>query len=223
LGIGELGILAVGELGIVNYWAFLIAAVVLNLTPGVDSLYIIGRAATGGFRVGLVSALGISSGLVLHTLLVSFGLSLVLVSSAWLFWLVKLVGAGYLVFMGIRALISKGALSVNPAPGQGTRLWLVYLQGVATNAANPKVALFFLALLPQFVDPATAAGPLPFLLLGITIICTSTAWSVVLAFGAGRFQRVIQSRPKMAAVANKAVGLLYILLGASIFATPTPR
>ena len=216
------------DLGIINYWAFIVAAVILNLTPGVDSLYIVGRAATGGFRVGLISALGISSGLVIHTLLVAFGLSLVLVSSAWLFWLVKMVGAGYLVFMGIRALLAKlgpvaATAPATAAPVQASRLWLVYAQGVVTNAANPKVALFFLALLPQFVDPSAAAGPLPFLLLGITIICTSTLWSVVLAFGAGRFQRVMQRRPRLAPVISKAAGVLYILLGASIFATPTPR
>jgi threonine/homoserine/homoserine lactone efflux protein len=102
----------------------------------------------------------------------------------------------------------------------------VFLQGVITNVTNPKIALFFLAFLPQFVDPGAAAlgfGPVPFLLLGATFICTSTVWCTVLALAAGQFQRLLAKRPRVAKIANRITGVLYIVLGISIFATPLPE
>ncbi|MDR2108953.1 MAG: LysE family translocator [Coriobacteriales bacterium] len=226
--------------GIINYGAFIAAAVLLNLTPGVDTLYILGKSVTGGPRVGIASALGISSGLVVHTLLAAFGLSIVLVSSPWLFWAVKLLGCCYLVILGLRALLSRNSLLVEEDAAQRLRALPVYLQGILVNVTNPKIALFFLAFLPQFVDPALMAGAggpdaavgihlggigatsLPFLLLGATFICTSTLWCLVLAFGAGQFKRLLERRTHLAATANKVAGLLYIALGLSIFATPLP-
>lgn len=222
-------------LGIINFGAFLVAAILLNMTPGVDTLYVLGRSLTGGTRVGIVSALGISTGLLVHTILVALGLSVVLMSSEWLFWAVKLLGACYLVYLGIRALIgSKKALAIEPDEGvsegkQGAtsskalRLGRSYVQGVITNVANPKCALFFLAFLPQFVDPSTTLGPLPFLILGLSFIVTSTLWSFVLAVGAGQFKRFLDKRPRVSGMVNKGAGVLYIILGISIFATPLPE
>jgi threonine/homoserine/homoserine lactone efflux protein len=229
---------AVADLGIVNFGAFLLAAVLLNLTPGVDTLYILGRSVTGGPRVGLVSALGISTGLLVHTLAVALGLSVVLMGSVWLFWGLKVVGACYLVFLGIQALRGRDPLILESpgtgsseiesagtgSPGHNRRgLGRAYLQGVMTNVTNPKIALFFLAFLPQFVDPATTLGPLPFLVLGLSFIATSTIWSTALALGAGQFKRLLDRHPRSARVAGRVAGVLYLLLGISIFATPMPN
>ncbi|MDR1713004.1 MAG: LysE family translocator [Coriobacteriales bacterium] len=255
--------------GIINYGAFVVAAILLNLTPGLDTLYILSKAVTGGPRIGVASALGISGGLVVHTLLVAFGLSVLLLGSPWLFWLVKLAGACYLVVMGIKALLARGVLAAGADGGNGgdngggngvavekpqgisgalpITPRRAFIQGVITNVTNPKIALFFLAFLPQFVDPAVAgigaeavleAGAasgtwaavatalsraLPFLLLGLTFIGTSTVWCLILAFGAGQFQRLLQSRPRVSVIANRVAGILYIILGLSILATPMPE
>lgn len=209
--------------GITNLTAFLIAALFLNLTPGVDTLYVLGKSLTGGPRVGLASAFGISSGLVVHTLLVAFGLSLVLMRSAWLFWVIKLLGACYLVYLGARTFLSKQAFAEVSSETKTPRLGRAYVQGVITNVMNPKVALFFLAFLPQFVDPSAAFGPKPFLILGLCFIATSTLWSAILALGAGQFKRFLDKHPRVANLTHKATGLLYILLGISIFATPIPE
>ena len=221
--------------GIINYGAFIVAAILLNLTPGVDTLYILGKALTGGARVGIASALGISSGLIVHTLLVTFGLTIIIVNSAWLFFAIKIVGCCYLIAMGVQTILSrKPVLDIADKP-KPAPLTSVYLQGVITNVANPKIALFFLAFLPQFIDPAlvgsgatttataAAGSPLPFLLLGATFICTSTIWCIILALSAGQFKRLLAKQPRLTAIANRITGLLYIVLGLSIFATPLPE
>jgi threonine/homoserine/homoserine lactone efflux protein len=210
--------------GIENYAAFVAAAVILNLTPGVDFLYVLGKSVTGGTRVGVASALGISGGLVVHTLLVAFGLAAVLTGSAWLFWAIKVVGACYLVVMGIRAFLSRESFMLR-SKGEGqqpSQLWPVFVQGVITNVTNPKMLLFFLAFLPQFVNPVLAAGPVPFLILGLTFICTGTLWSLILALCAGQFKRLLERHPRLSLVANRVAGVLYVVLGISIFATPLP-
>lgn len=214
-------------IGITNFSAFLVAAILLNLTPGVDTFYVLGRSVTGGPRIGVASALGISGGLIVHTILAAFGLSLVLMSSAWLFWLIKVLGACYLIFLGIRTLVSKQTFAPKAKDGeegsQSEGLAKAFGQGVITNVMNPKIALFFLAFLPQFIDVAASPGPLPFLVLGICFVVTSTIWSVILALGAGQFKRVLDNRPRVATYTNRATGILYILLGISIFATPLPE
>lgn len=215
------------ELGIINFSAFLVAAVLLNLTPGVDTLYVLGRSMTGGTRVGIASALGISTGLIVHTILAAFGLSVVLMSSTWLFWVIKALGACYLIFLGIKTFINKDALQLDShedtESDQGSkRLGRVYVQGIITNTLNPKIALFFLAFLPQFVDASVAFGPIPFLILGLCFIGTSTVWSTILALAAGQFKRLLDKYPRIAAYANRVTGTLYMLLGVSIFATPVP-
>lgn len=216
------------ELGIINFGAFLAASVMLNLTPGIDTLYVLGRSITGGTRIGVASALGISGGLVVHTTLVAFGLSVVLVNASWLFYLIKAMGACYLIFLGIRSFIGKDSFNIEAAEtGEGEALSKKpirsFWQGVLTNVMNPKVALFFLAFLPQFIDVSLTSGPLPFFILGFSFIVTSTIWSLALALGAGQFRRILDKHPRIAVYANRVTGVLYIVLGISIFATPLPE
>lgn len=219
--------------GIVGYTTFLVSSIVLNLTPGVDTVYILTKAIAGGRRVGVASALGISSGILIHTLLASLGLSIVLAQSAMAFNVVKCVGAAYLVFMGVRTLFSKqdlidvqadSAKSEPSAVGSASScaapcdMFKIYRQGVLTNALNPKVALFFLALLPQFVSPSNAFGPLPFMfmLLGLSFCMTSTIWSLVLASVSAGVGGVLRLRPSVQKIVSKAAGCVYVLLGLTI-------
>src|SRR2546426_12789462 len=172
-------------LGIHDYWLFVATGVLLNLTPGQDTLYILGRSIAQGRRIGLTSALGITAGSVVHTLAAALGLSAVLATSASAFLVVKVAGAVYLVYLGARMLIARtadlGAMDV----ADSVDTWTAFRQGMLTNVLNPKVALFFLALMPQFIEPDSPTKVGAFLLLGLTFVTTGTAW-LVLALGASR-------------------------------------
>jgi threonine/homoserine/homoserine lactone efflux protein len=161
--------------GIENFGLFLTAGILLNLTPGQDTAYILGRSIAQGRRAGIASALGISVGGLCHTLAAALGLSTFLATSAWAFTSVKMIGAAYLVFLGLRALFKRASPLQLPAQLASLNTMVVF-QGVITSVLNPKVALFFLAFLPQFVSPDTLSLVPAFLLLGCTFVATGTLW-----------------------------------------------
>lgn len=202
-------------LGITGYWKFLFSGIILNITPGSDIFYVLSKSGTGGRKVGVASACGICTGILIHTLLVSMGLSALLASSDIAFFIMKLLGCAYLVVMGIRSVFSgNGAISIDK---KGEIDWKkAFRQGVLTNALNPKVALFFLALLPQFVVPDNAFGPIPFLILGLTFFTTSIIWCVFLAYIASFATRFLEKNPRVQSIANKIAGCVYIVLGLNI-------
>ena len=146
--------------GIENYLGFVMAAILLNLTPGSDSMYIITRSISQGSQAGFYSVLGIISGILVHTLLAALGLSIILANSPLAFMIVKYIGASYLCYLGVKMLMSKQqpliaeSLQENEKSSSAKTLdyWQIYKQGVLTNTFNPKVALFFLAFFPQFID-----------------------------------------------------------------------
>jgi threonine/homoserine/homoserine lactone efflux protein len=204
--------------GIHDYWLFVAAGVLLNLTPGQDTLFIIGRALSGGSRAGVAAACGICVGSVGHTLAAALGLSLLLASSALAFTLVKLLGAAYLIYLGTKLLLSKAArytaASALVTAAAGGRS--AFLQGMLTNLLNPKVALFFLAFLPQFIDPRSGARTLAFLALGATFVTTGLIWCLILALAAGRLQAFFLANPNARALIDRAVGALFVALGARL-------
>ncbi|MCC8022360.1 MAG: LysE family translocator [Clostridiales bacterium] len=202
-------------MGIINFGAFLTASILLNMTPGADTIYILTKSASGGRRQGIASALGITSGILIHTVLAALGLSAVLAASAAAFSAMKLLGAAYLFAMGVRMFLKKDAL-VAETKQKEESLPAVYRQGVLTNALNPKVALFFLALLPQYVEADAAHSPLPFLLLGLAFVCTSTLWCLLVAFGASYLSALIDRNRRTSKLVNKLTGCIYIGLGANI-------
>lgn len=201
--------------GITNYGMFLASSVMLNITPGTDIIYVLSRASVGGRKVGIVSAFGICTGILIHTVLVSLGLSVILKSSAVAFNIMKVLGACYLLYMGIKTIIKKESL-LGAKQAKEEKLSAVFRQGVLTNALNPKVALFFLALLPQFVAIDNSYGPLPFLLLGLTFFTTSIIWCVFLAYIASFASKVLTKNEKVSKFANKFAGIIYIILGLNI-------
>lgn len=202
-------------LGISDYWLFVLSGVLLNITPGTDIIYVLSRASVGGRKVGVVSALGICTGILIHTVLVSLGLSAILVSSDFLFNAMKIIGAMYLAFMGIKNILSKETMFQLGTEKTGN-LSAVFRQGVLTNALNPKVAMFFLALLPQFVVADNPYGPVPFLILGFTFFTTSIIWCLILAYMASFVSGFLNKNEKISKFANKFTGVLYILLGLNI-------
>jgi threonine/homoserine/homoserine lactone efflux protein len=204
--------------GIHDYWLFLGAGLLLNLTPGQDTMFIIGRSLTGGLRSGIAAALGISVGSIVHTLAAALGLSLILATSAFAFTLVKLMGAAYLIYLGTKLLLAKSTekKSTLSAAAASARPHSTFFQGILTNLLNPKVALFFLAFLPQFIEPTSSAKTLAFLALGATFISTGLTWCLVLALGAARLQAFLQRRPNVRALIDRAVGGLFVALGARL-------
>ena len=204
------------QFGIDNYTGFILACIILNMTPGVDTFYILTRSISQGKRAGLVSVAGIMSGCVVHVLCAAFGLSIILTTSALVFNLVKWGGALYLMYMGIKALMDKEPVFDNENQSMsGRSLAKIYKQGVITNVLNPKVALFFLSLLPQFVHAGAAAryGALPFLLLGGTFLVTGTLWCLVLTWGAARMTTTLRENHQVGKWMQKASGLIFIAFG----------
>ena len=181
LGIQDLGI---QNLGIQDIALFVVAGLLLNMTPGPDTAYIVGRSVQLGWRGGAAAALGIGAGCLVHIIAAAVGLSALLAASSTAFVVVKYAGAAYLCYAGLRMLFVRGKADVFGRPQVAT-MRAVFWQGALTNALNPKVALFFLAFLPQFVDAASPNKPVAFLLLGLLFDVNGTIWNLgVAAFAA---------------------------------------
>lgn len=200
--------------GITNLWAFMAAGLLLNLTPGPDTFYILGRSTAQGSRVGLLSALGIGLGSLGHTLLAAFGLSALLATSAMAFLAVKLLGAGYLLWLGVKMLRRPGgSVAGDAARLEVARPAKILREAFLTNLFNPKVALFFLAFLPQFVKPGATA--VSFVILGLTFVATGFAWCAVLALLSARLGDWLR-RKGVAQRLDQLCGGLFILLGINL-------
>jgi len=207
--------------GIENYLGFILAAILLNLTPGTDSMYIITRSISQGQTAGFYSVLGITSGILVHTLLAALGLSVLLANSPTAFMIVKYIGASYLCYLGFKMLTSKKSNSIannlskdqDVASQKAVDSWQIYKQGVLTNVCNPKVALFFLAFFPQFIDASYAYGMLSFLMLGLTFATTGFIWCLGLAILASKFSKKLRENPKIESMMNKVSGVVFMGLG----------
>lgn len=200
-------------LGIHGFVLFLTSGILLNLTPGPDTLYILGRSVAQGRRAGIASAVGISVGSIFHTGAAALGLSAVLATSAWAFLVVKLAGAAYLVFLGARAFLAKQTEVSLPSNFKRRSTVAAFRQGIVTNILNPKVALFFLAFLPQFIDSGAPSKPLAFVVLGLSFVVTGTIWCLVLAWFSAAFSARLRASPTISAWLNRAVGSLFVFLG----------
>jgi RhtB (resistance to homoserine/threonine) family protein len=202
--------------GIENYGVFILSAITLNLIPGADTMYILGSSMSNGRNAGILSALGISAGCIVHTVMAALGLSVILSRSALAFDLIKYIGAAYLVYLGVRSFLSQSPLLLKRDNNTKKSDKKIFYQAVMTNVLNPKVALFFLAFLPQFIDPANPYGALPFLLLGITFIVTGTIWGIVLALCTSYFAGKLNSKTQTSGVLNKITGVIFVGLGLNL-------
>jgi threonine/homoserine/homoserine lactone efflux protein len=201
-------------LGIHHYWLFIATAIILVITPGQDTFFILGRSLSGGRSAGIAAALGITAGSVLHTFAAALGLSALLAASPQAFMVVKFAGAAYLIYIGIRALASRasGLPGGDASPGDDGR-WTAFRQGILSNLLNPKVALFFLALMPQFIGAASTHKVGAFLALGMSFVSLGVVWCLVLAIAAAKLRGAFLRRPSMANVLNKIAGAMFIALG----------
>jgi threonine/homoserine/homoserine lactone efflux protein len=206
-------------LGTQNIALFIASGILLNIMPGPDTLYIVGRSISQGRKAGVLSVLGISSGCVVHTLAAAFGLSAILAASASAFIVVKFAGAAYLAYLGVRMLLDRTAAGAGPPAGfPAQSSWAIFRQGMLTNVLNPKVALFFLSFLPQFVDPSSHARIGAFLFLGAVFIFNGTIWCLILAWFAAMISCGLRDHSSAGSIIRRATGALFVGLGLKLAA-----
>lgn len=203
---------------------FIAAGWLLNLTPGPDVLYIVSTALKSGVRAGIVAALGIVSGCFVHVFAAALGVGALLATSATAFTVLKWVGAAYLMWMGVKLLWAKGGSSVVPvvASHEPADLGRIFRQGFLTNVLNPKVALFFLAFVPQFIAPGTPDKVTVFLLLGLLFNLNSLPINFGYAWLAGWALRRVGAVQRAMHWMDRAAGVMFIGFGLRLAMSDNP-
>ncbi len=196
---------------------FVIAGLLLNFTPGPDFLYIVGRSAAQGFRAGVWAALGIGAGCFVHILAAALGLSAILATSALAFTIVKWIGAGYLVYVGISMLLARRTAAAETIAALPEVSYArIFWQGFLTNALNPKVALFFLAFVPQFIAADSPTKVMAFLFLGVVFNINGTLWNIFVAWMSSRLLGRLTAATDLGLWLNRAMGGFFVGLGVKL-------
>jgi threonine/homoserine/homoserine lactone efflux protein len=200
---------------------FVGAGFLLNVTPGPDTLYIVGRSTAQGRRAGVTAALGVGGGTLVHILAASLGLSALLAASTTAFTVVKLLGAAYLVYVGVSMI--RSSRSQPPASDVAVQheasMRTIFLQGFLTNVLNPKVALFFLAFLPQFVLVDAPSKSWALLFLGVVFDVNGTLWNLTVAWSTAKFGRRLTTRAAFRTWFNRGVGGVFVGVGIKLALT----
>jgi threonine/homoserine/homoserine lactone efflux protein len=205
--------------GIHDLFLFIAAGILLNLTPGADTALVIGQSMRHGTRGGVLAAFGISAGCFVHISCAAIGLSALLSTSALAFTVIKWIGVCYLCYVGLRMLMARETTQAVTDPPKPSRS--IFWQGFLTNALNPKVALFFLAFLPQFIDAGSPHKAVAFVVLGLLFNFTGTAWLLIVAWAASRTTSAIQSS-KVRIWLERAIGTMLVGLGAKLALSEQP-
>ena len=199
-----------------DFLIFALATLMLNITPGNDMLYVATRSTSQGVKAGIVSALGIAGGCIVHLLAAVIGLSAIIANSALAFDIIKYAGAAYLIYLGVKSILSKqNKFSIN-SNVEKKSLSSLFWQGVLTNVLNPKVALFFLAFLPQFIHPEKGNTSLQILLLGLWFNFSGTIVNCIVALLFGKLGNWLADKQAFIKWQNKVTGLLLIGLGIKV-------
>ena len=203
--------------GTQHLWLFIVSGLLLNITPGPDSLFIMARSASQGWRAGFVACWGVGSGVFVHVFAAALGLSALLATSATAFAVVKAIGAAYLVWIGIGMLRARAeaAQAVDAAP-RVLRYRDIFRQGFLTNVLNPKVALFFLAFVPQFIAPDAPSKPLAFIALGVIFDINGMLWCHSLALFTAFASRRLDVGAAVGRWLNRTMGAVFVALGAKL-------
>lgn len=194
-----------------SFGVFMLATLALNLTPGPDMLYVLGRSVGQGRRAGVVSALGIGAGILVHMTAVALGLSAVLREVPAAYEAIRYAGAAYLLYLGVRTWLERGPVGDKSAQ-RPESLGRVFRQGVVTNVLNPKVALFFLAFLPQFVDPARGSVGWQIVGLGLAFDVSGTAVNVGVALASGWLGDLLRRSARLARAQRVFTGGVFVAL-----------
>ncbi len=193
---------------------FIGAAIVLCIVPGPDMLFLIGRSIANGKRIGLYAALGINTGAYVHLFAAVAGLTAVLATSAIAFTLVKLAGAAYLIYLGVTTLLSKSSLAaIDTNQGSSVSYGQAFWQGFVSDVLNPKVAMFYLAILPQFVQVDAGNTGVQLLILGVTLNLIGLVSNLLYVYFAAYLSRRLREGVKTTEWLKRALGGLFIALG----------
>lgn len=201
------------DYSILHWMTFLSAAVLLNIAPGPDIAFILGKTLCAGRRAGFAAMFGIWTGAFGHVLMAALGLSAILASSAIAFSVIKWVGAAYLIWLGVQALRSGGGSFVDTGVEDIASTGSTFRQGMLVALLNPKVAIFFLAFLPQFVVPGAGPAPAQLFLHGTLIIAVAALIEPPLVLMADRLAQGLRASPRLGLWLDRALGSLFIALG----------
>ncbi|WP_347557850.1 LysE family translocator [Robbsia sp. KACC 23696] len=201
-----------------TYAVFVTASLILCLVPGPDMVLLLGRTVAQGRKAGICTAIGINLGAYVHLICAATGLSALVMASATAFTVVKWIGAGYLFYMGYCAFRSNGKVGPADVKPKVRTLWRAFIQGFLSDVLNPKVGLFFLAFLPQFIDPRDASAALHIIELGIAGNMVGITTSVIYVFLAAKLTTALRQNPTISVWLTKALGGLFIGLGVKVAA-----
>ncbi len=191
---------------------FILSSIVIILTPGQDMILVMSRSISQGQKAGVLTALGVSAGLLVHTILASLGLGALLLTSEVLFNLIKFIGAGYLIYIGFNLLKNKNSkLHINEL--ENTSYKNMFIQGALSNIMNPKIAIFYFSYLPQFVNSNHLNETIELFILGFTFAILTFFIKAPIGFISGLLSFFIKARPLILLWINKISGLVLIILG----------
>ena len=199
-----------------HFWVFALAGLLLNLTPGNDMIYVATRSASQGVKAGIVSALGITAGCMVHIFAAVIGLSAILMQSALAFDIIKYLGGAYLIYLGVRSLLSKKRQFTVQAEATTYSYKKIFWQGAITNVLNPKVALFFLAFLPQFVDLSGPAAHWQILFMGTWFNISGLVVNILVGILFGKISGWLSRSPGFVQWQERISGLVLIALGIKV-------
>jgi len=198
--------------GIVNFQLFIISSIIIIMAPGPDFIYVTTRGVSDGSKAGLISAFGISAGLLVHTLFAAFGLSAIIQASRIAYLVIKYLGAAYLIYIGVKALTSKN----NAKESENKKIYKsgnIFKQGILTNVFNPKAIVTFMAFLPQFVNVHISHPISQFILLGVILAAMAVIWFGIVGYFAGFFGSIIKRSNLIQSGIKYISGSIMILLG----------
>jgi len=202
-----------------NFYLFLTVSILINISPGPDMIYTAARSLSQGTKAGVLSALGIFTGCLVHITAATFGLSKIIEESVLIFSIIKYAGAAYLIYLGIRALVSKkkNESDIRSLPSMSNPK--IFVQGMTTNILNPKVAIFFLSFLPQFINPQSSHVQGQIAFLGFWFDAQGTCVLLLVATVTGAFRNLLQKNPGFWQWQEKITGIILIALGIKMLFT----
>lgn len=199
-----------------QFLLFALASLVLNITPGNDMIFVATHATSHGTRAGMMASLGIALGCLVHIIAAVLGISAIIAQSAYLFDVIKYLGAAYLIYIGVKAILSKTPTFELTSHKKRVSDKAILKQGIFTNVLNPKVALFFLAFLPQFIDTQNESVGIQILLLGLWFNISGTVVNFGVAWAFGKAGNFLKQYPTFTYWQNKITGGVLILLGLKV-------